>query len=244
MAKSSSLEGPHLGSLKSISDLQIPLKLAEQIESQLQERVLQELELLSERLAASTLRVKNRETPDEFSFTTHSRPVIRRLYAGEVGEPVIGKGIVALLDITGLDDKWRHQNNDVEPKDEDEDVSANKHGDLSTPRYTLSKMFPKDRYAELSRKLRKILNIERTEVQRFQKQRKAITDSSAGVTGPTYEPIPSQILALSTWASSSDDIRAGAGEMGVDLAIALWRLRSWTGQGWEEFEVDRSGKRL
>jgi hypothetical protein len=244
-----------LGALKTVPGLSVPPRLAEQVHTQLRVRVVLELEMLAERLAAMTTRYKTRIQTEE-----GGRVVLRTLKSGEgkhLGHLDRGMdGVAALLDVRGL--------HDDEPAYSDPALSPIPH--ISTPVYRLSDLFPTDQHVETARKLGKILEIEQTEIRRLQEHsqvlglssddpiaadlippRENLALASEGVPRP-HSPGMSRgtsgILALSSWPSDGDETRAGAGELGVDLAIALWRLKSWNGEGWEEFEADKYGRRV
>ena len=195
-----------------------------------------ELELLHDRLATSTARVSKRASPAERPI-----PVLRRLDEEEATPNRVagGEGVAALIDLRGINDgrRDRHDSGTETVSDSALDLQ----GDIWTPYYRLSELFPIDQHAEVSLKLRKILTVERVEARRDRIRRRTLGLVDPG---PTSRPTASEILALSTWPASSHETRIGAGELGVDLAIALWRLRSWTGENWDVFEADKYGRRV
>lgn len=197
-----------------------------------------EVELLQKRLLAASLHVEKREIGSARGST------LRRLTQEEVkrfaehGE--IALGVVSLLDLSGLEDFRRDH---VEADGEILLPSR-----VTPPVYRLSRLFPTEKHIELGQRLRKVLAVERTEATRARLLRRRLLSpsdltetTSAQATAPQ---VASRILALSTWPTAVNAIEPGVGEYGVDLAIALWKLKSWYGEGWEEFQVDNRGKRI
>jgi len=55
--------------------------------------------------------------------------------------------------------------------------------------------------------------------------------------------LSSDILALYAHPSLTHEGRR-AGSLGIQLAMALWRLRLWFGEGWDEFVINKRGMRM
>jgi hypothetical protein len=159
-------------------------------EEQLRSRVLQEIELLRDRLRAMTPRASRRDGQDEWEG-----PVLRRLRRED--EP--DRKTVALLDLS----------RDVEPGIPPV---------LGIPRHHLNTLFPAQ---SPWRALASVLAVERTDLYRANRQ---VPREPSGETEKA-----SSVLALRTWES-------GKGVLGVPLAVALWRLRCWSGEGWVQEE--------
>ncbi len=242
------ITGPHLGLWRLVPGLKVSPRLADQVESQLQIRVLQEVELLRVRLESSTPTVLKRSTS-----SAHRRgAALRRLTEDELGAlsqtgQIAGSStgtddIAAFLDIQGIEG----ESGKAKPEMEfDQNLPS-----LAIPTFRISELFPTAQHDEVSKALRKVLAVERIEARRAYKHRKRMEEeSSASASLPDSEPtknrsVASNILALSTWPEVSDDGEHKVGEKGLPLAVALWRLRGWYGEGWEEFAIDSRFKRI
>lgn len=176
--------------------LVVPDRLPGMVEEQLRSRVLQEIELLRDRLRAMTPRASRREGGE------WEGPVLGRLR----GEEAPDRKTVALLDLS------RNVEPGIPPV-------------LGIPRHHLNTLFPTQ---SPWRALASVLAVERTDLYRANR-----ADHRADPQGP---PEPrgeknkaSSVLALRTWESEK-------GVLGVPLAMALWRLRCWSGEGWVQEE--------
>ena len=71
------------------------------------------------------------------------------------------------------------------------------------------------------------------------------TTSITRLPSPARPPNP-DILVISSWIVPGGKLppRTKPGDLGVPLAIALWRLGCWHGRGWQEFDVDIKGRKV
>ena len=246
--------GPHLGVLKQFPGLAIPIRLADQIESQLRSRAIQELEWLSQRLSDPIPRIDERS---EVGNDSRLR-VLRQLDQGEAGNALRGgvaPSVAALLNLRGMNNGSRDGSETT-----DDATLLSSSSLTSSPMCRLSRLFQTNQYEEVSRHLHQILALDQEGI-RGENYTKSLDtppeatyippaaprdplDTKMSLGDPHPRRIQSSVLALSTWASKGSDTSPGMGEAGIDLAISLRRLMSWFGQGWEQFQADARGRRL
>ncbi len=237
------------------AEIKLPSSLPDYISHLLRLRILQELELLAERLQARPQRA------EEF-------PLLRRLTWNEfsavrTGKPLEDPDAVAILVVPSLNRNPTTKTQPVSntsplppklPSMEVQPMARN--GDplpLSTMCYAVSPkdyegspdvitptmkvplyngvtLFPsKPQRVALHERLCKVLMVERRARWR---QRESVSTSESGGRPATRRPvkIPSPAFLLRSGAETV--LRADS----VPLAIALWRLRMWEGDSWERGE--------
>jgi hypothetical protein len=238
--------GPHHQALSRTRSTVSP-DIAELVYAQLCERVEQELRLLRDRLQSSNLRSARRVE----GLQAETPVVLRRLSREEAESVTRGRdeqeSMIALFDLGDV--PADHAPDDiVDGSGEAESLPPPDLGadDLpivgSTgriPLYPLARIFPAQRLAYLRGLFEGVLHVEALE------QKRARRAAGEHVYRPAVEgggDEMSDLVALYTHARTSSKGRAG--DAGVDLAIAFWRLRCFFGQGWEEFDVDKSGRKV
>ncbi|KAK8854521.1 hypothetical protein IAR55_003260 [Kwoniella newhampshirensis] len=131
------------------------------------------------------------------------------------------------------------------------------------PLYTLSTLFPRSTHSRINTAISSLLSTERKHARRkrlsrqtthAQNDRLTMTPAPESTTSNTTSNRDSRsvqrhsdILALSSFPSHlrprlsddrvQNDIHAQRGSIGVPLAIALWRMRCFYGQAWEQERV-------
>jgi hypothetical protein len=188
--------GPHLKMLSRTSGLVVPDQLPGMVEEQLRSRVIQEIELLRDRLRAMTPRASRREE------SVWEGPVLSRLRREEAHD----RQTVALLDLS------RNVEPGIPPV-------------VGIPRYHLNTLFTAQ---SPWRALASVLAVERTDLYRANRADRR-SDPQVSREPSREKDKASSVLALRTWESEK-------GVLGVPLAVALWRLRCWSGEGWVQEE--------
>ena len=284
--------------LKMTPGLVVPSGLSERLGKQLRTRVIQELAILREKMAEVALPNEQSEGRGQCrgsdQSTAGDKAVLRQLdEANMMSGQLREVGIVAVMDMRGLDDEGRRDADTDDPSESPEPSSEfTRLESLDIPVFPLRTMFPVNSYSSLVEAVRETLASQHPEPERAEIHLELPTSTdpdiispTRGCASPSADPgVPptdsttrlaenstpatdltephlathpdtpastgattprraSPFLGISTWPSSPPD-SGGQGDLGVDLAIALWRLRCWHGHGWEEFQVDRAGKRV
>jgi len=225
--------GPHMGAIAQIPGLNVYPRILGQVEDQLRQRVLQEALLLRDRLETAP-GGSNIATEHRSRLESGVKSVFEKLSDVDAsvvrgGSGDVGGRIVALLDmaedpIVGQSDNALHRA-----------PLVSRSAGPPIPLYRTSTLLPEQR-SEIA----------------------AVFNAVAGLVKPEpSDPRPAEdikqsspsIFALSAYPPAMlqlDTGRVGVhddpGLVGIPLAVALWRLRCWFGEGWEEFEVDTKGR--
>jgi hypothetical protein len=203
--------GPHTAALRQLPGVEVPKHLADLIQKQLLLRVLQELEMLNTRVKSINGQIRLDRSRDLLSKSAEMEavgPILRTLHKGEQHD----EQAVAYLDMGRLE-QARLGKAAAHP------VPSSFPSDL--PFYQLSSLFPGDLHERLRKLLNALLASERPALWRVGYERHPSKTTRKRV---------SSVLALRTWPGGEWE----KGLLGVPLAVALWRLRCWSGEGWAE----------
>jgi hypothetical protein len=256
--------------------------VTELVHLQLRERVIQELELLRDRMATANLRPGKRKrstaaSADELPANRASTPIIaRRLTMDEEAKLRAGESpvdnAVAYLEVPVNKFQLISPGQEQETDTESPLVPLVGQAGNERPSYNIRRLFEEDAHRLRVRKLfGEILLIERNSRLRdgMSQDRgrpvgqavgqlavqpvSGFDDQSVGepsgksvghALGQSASPAgtASDIVVLSSHIRDKGGLRQG--DLVVGLAIALWRLRCFIGEGWESFDADRSGRRV
>ena len=116
------------------------------------------------------------------------------------------------------------------------------------PLYTLTQLIPEEKQSELYTLAISLHRLERSHYLQEVRARKMslgqdrteIDIEEKSVVAPRSGL--SSMVVLCTYPLSEGLYRRG--DLGTDLGIALWRLASYLGQGWEEIDVDMKGREV
>lgn len=219
---------------------------------QLQSRIIQELALLDQRLTASNTRSR-------FTGEVDLPVIVLRLtqeealqvqaghspIAGAIAYLHVPKGGAESASVHGAEE---HPGETALPLEVDIPLIRTT-DERPIPLYPMPELLRDGRYATIQKLVESILNTEMI-AQRRTEEIRGITVSKTRSTS-LNDTIPSLELSKSQ-ASDIIVIRSEArgegatrkGDWGVDLAIALYRLRSFLGQGWRAIDVDIRGRRV
>jgi hypothetical protein len=245
--------GPHHQQLAKTRSTVSP-DIAELVYAQLCERVEQELGLLRDRMQSSNVRSAKRGIGVDGS-ESQTPVVLRRLSQTEAELTLDGRdapgSMIAVFDLRDIHTRTTDHASRGTSEGHDEeiisvlpDVSANDLRMLGKesriPLYALARIFPLQRLGRLHELFESVLRVETLERKRARRaaqgdryQAKPFVNADAGM---------SDLISLHAYPKMSKTGRAG--DIGVDLAIAFCKLRCFFGQGWEEFDVDRAGRKV
>lgn len=259
--------GPHMV-LTNTKRAQVAPGIVDLVFTKLRQRVIQELSLLQERMTATNLRpgqrakVASSSDNTDLSLTMETPPIVSRLTEEEAEQVRDGvseiPGAIAYLVLPII----RHRTTTPDLTASDPETGAEKLLPLDVdipppgperkglPLYPLTQLFQDEEYVTVRQLLGKMLATERNVRLRTQQAKRISTSTSSSPSGGTKigtESIPntspaSDIIVLRSYPRTSGEIRPG--NMTVPLAVALWRMRCYLGQGWKPFDVDGRGRRV
>jgi len=243
--------GPHHQTLSRTRSAVSP-DIAESVYAQLCERVEQELALLRNRLQSSNVRAAKR--PAGASGAASEKPVVLRRLPRAEAEALLAGGdkqesMIAVFDLHDMSERGDQMSDPISnananridetysaPVDVSETDLPMLGPESRVPLYPLARLFPPQRLGRLRELLEGVLRVEALEGKRAQRAAGQPRVNSARVMDT------SDLVAL--YAHSEVNGTGRAGDVGADLAVAFWRLRCFFGLGWEEFDVDRSGRKI
>lgn len=226
---------------------------------QLCERIVQELQLLHSRIRSRTFRVgtrlKAKEGMSGDDTPMQETPVmLREVTVAEAEGARAGRleddDCVALFDLSGLLTEVAKVG---EANDPDAGTGEGaipiptastqlvKTSTREIPLYVLSDLLPAQLQGQARHYITQILALEGLEKQRNSPEGPQGT-AKMGQAGLSEVKPSSNLLALSTYPRSAGGARKG--DVGLDLAVACWRLRCFLGEGWAELDVDRMGRKV
>lgn len=164
-------------------------------------------------------------------------PILRRLQAAELEG--LGSVSTTMDDIFGLIDTL---NLEPSPRDTSHPTVTHDMTETLIPTFRIASLFPQSHHNDIRQRISTILSIYRQD--RFRARISRVTrPSSSGIriaddVQATHlaESIPPTSSARITATPKSDLIAISSPpdqfDFGIPLAIALWRLRLWHGEGW------------
>jgi hypothetical protein len=204
-----------------ISGLKAHAKIIEQIECLMQRRLIQELELLRDRLQAAPHQAVNPDEPVTRALALEELDAIRLNNAGALAG---GAAIISFKEpLDGMESSQIDESS-TSPSRLVRDLSSYSSGRY-VPLYDAFEFLSADTHLAVQALLKEVLRIE-TRAQIKIARKGGSAPSSRQLLPNDQEAPPAYLLRSTSQTLNRVDT--------VPVCIALWRLRLWAGQGWSD----------